>query len=126
LRHVLAGTAEHGPAVGLVLLRSIVVAGPASLAAGIERLLQLSVGHSVTVDMTVKALETVMHGVRDVIGKCRTVAAGLVTVGADRAVNGFVFLILGSSNSGASQETQREYSEGYGERTSDRGGFLGS
>jgi hypothetical protein len=83
-------------------------------------------GNGVTVDMAIEAFQAVMHGVRDVIGKCRTVAAGLVTVGADRAVNGFVFLILGSSNSGASQETQREYSEGYGERTSDRGGFLGS
>ncbi len=60
----------------------------------IERLLELAVGHGVAIDVAVETLEAVVHRVRDVVGKRRPVSARLVTVGADRAVDRFVLLLL--------------------------------
>ena len=66
----------------LIILGGLVVTDTARLTADKERFFRLSVWHRVAVDMAVEALETVVHGMRDVVGKRRTVAAGLVTVGA--------------------------------------------
>ena len=105
LRHILART-ESRAAVRLVCLRRVLVTRAASLAAGIERLLELAMGHGVAIDMTVEAVEAIMYGVRDVVGKRRTVPAGLVTVGADRAINLFKFLSLSPSKAGADQKAK--------------------
>ena len=85
----------------LIFRRRVIVAGTASLAAGIEDLLELTVGHGVAIDVTVETFETVVNRVRDVVGKCRSVAAGLVTVGANRAIDRFVVLLLSHRNPGA-------------------------
>ena len=90
----------------LVGFRSVLVTGAAALATGIERLLELTMRHGVAIDMTVEAVETIMHRVRDVVGKRRPVSARLVTVSADRAVYRLVFLFLGPSETGTDQKLE--------------------
>ena len=105
LRYILART-ESRAAVRLVCLRRVHVTRAASLAAGIERLLELTMRHGVAIDMTVEAVETIMHRVRDVVGKRRPVSARLVTVSADRAVYRFVVLLLSHRSPGAQRTAE--------------------
>jgi hypothetical protein len=83
----------------LVLLRGIFVTASARLATNEEWIVEVSVRHRGAVPVAVEALESVVRRMRDIVGKYRIVAAGLVTLGAGRAVDRFVLLLL--SNRGA-------------------------
>jgi hypothetical protein len=96
--HVLTGT-ESRAAMRLVLLRGIFVTASARLATNEEWIVEVSVRHRGAVPVAVEALESVVRRMRDIVGKYRIVAAGLVTLGAGRAVDRFVLVLL--SNRGA-------------------------
>jgi hypothetical protein len=102
--HVLAGT-ESRATVRLVFIGGLVVTNTARLTADKERPFRFSVWHRAAVDMAVEALESAVHRMRDVIGEGRSVAAGLVTFGAGRAIDRLVLLILCCSDAGADQQT---------------------
>jgi hypothetical protein len=91
--HVIALT-DPRTSVGLVLLGGVVMAGPAALAANVKIRVGGGVRNRASVDVTVEALDAVVHRVRHLFGKGGTVATGLVTVGADRAVDRFELLVL--------------------------------
>jgi len=92
-----AGDVPAGPdgglSVRLVLLRLLVVAGPAALAADRESLLGL-MRNGAPVDVAIEALETFVRRVGEVVGKGRPMGARLVAVGARGAVDGLVVLFL--------------------------------
>jgi len=64
--HVLA-RAEPRPAVGLVILRGLIVADAARLAADEERLLELPVRHRAQIQVAIETLETIMRRMRNVL-----------------------------------------------------------
>jgi hypothetical protein len=51
--------------------------------------------------MTIETLESVVHGVRNVVGKGGAVATGLMALCAGRAVDRFVLLLLSQGGSAA-------------------------
>ena len=103
--HVLAGT-EPRATVRLVIVGGLVVTDTAGLTADKERLFHFSVWHCAAFDMAVETLESVVHRMRDVVGKGRSVAAGLVAVGAGRAVDELVLVVLCSEQSGTGEATR--------------------
>jgi hypothetical protein len=107
VRHVLART-ETRPTVRLVLRIGLVVAGTTSLTARQKELFELAMGHRVAVLVAGETVDSLVDRVFDVVSKCRSVAAGLVTVGAGRAVDLLEISLLGRSQSGTHHEAESD------------------
>jgi hypothetical protein len=110
----------------LVLLGGVVMAGATPLAANVIPRIGGSVGYGATIDVTIEAIDPVVHGVGHLVGEGGAVIACLVAVGAYRAVDDFVLLVLSRGNTDTDPQTQREHDGGDGERTPKRGGVLGA
>jgi len=92
--HVFAGTARGTP-VRLVLLRCFFVARPTTLTTGVKTRIRI-VRVCTAVYVAVQTFEPIVHRVGDVITETGAMLTDVVTVGACRAVDGFVFFrVLG-------------------------------
>jgi hypothetical protein len=100
--HILAFS-KLGATVHLVGPRRLLVTGATALASDLEWLPGLAVRNRVAILVAIEAFQALMDRVRNVVRHDGTLGAGLMTVGAGRAVDGLVLFVPCAKGSGDEQ-----------------------